>query len=109
MIYTVSLDGSVDFAPQSEAAEILQNIRTILNTCVGTVPLARDLGITWDFVDMPLPVVKARFQAAVIDAIAEQEPRANVQAVEFEENTDDAMDGKLTPRVIVSIGEEEDY
>ena len=109
MIYQVTLDGSVDFAPQSEAAEILQNVRTILNTCVGTVPLARDFGITWEYLDMPLPVVRARFQAAVIDAITEQEPRATVQAVEFEENTDDAMEGILKPRVIVSIGDEEDY
>lgn len=108
MIYTVSLSGEVDFAPSSVEAEILQNIRTLLLTRLGTVPLDRGLGLTWEYLDMPLPAVRSLMTAAVIDLIDEYEPRAKVQSVEFEEDTENAREGVLRPRVIVSIGEEED-
>lgn len=100
MKYTVTLDGSVDFAPSSTTAEILQNVRTILNTRLGTVPLARDFGISWDAVDRPLNVARTIMQGVVIDAIMEFEPRAQVEAVTFDGN---GMDGVLKPTVIISI------
>lgn len=100
MKYTVALDGSVDFAPSSTAAEILQNVRTILNTRLGTVPLARDFGISWDAVDRPLNVARTIMQGVVTDAIMEFEPRARVEAVTFD---GDGMDGVLKPTVIISI------
>lgn len=102
MEYTVTLDGAVDFAPASTTAEILQNVRTILNTRLGTVPLARDFGISWEHVDKPLPVAKTLMQGAVIDAITEFEPRARVDAVAFD---GDGMEGILKPTVVISIRE----
>lgn len=109
MIYTVTLSGTVDFAPQNEIAEILQNVRTILAGSVGTFPLSRGFGISWEHLDKPLPVVMSLMTAAIIDAVEEQEPRATVQSVEFEDTTeDDAMGGILRPRVKVSIGEDEE-
>lgn len=107
MLYQVSLNDGVDFAPQSEAEEILQNVKTILSTRLGSVPLFRDFGITWEHIDKPLPVAKSLMLAAVIDAVEEFEPRAKVRSVEFEEDTDNAAEGILKPKVIISIGEEE--
>lgn len=107
MKYQISLSEEINFAPGSETEEILQNVRTILTTCVGTVPLDRDLGISYEYVDKPLPVARSLMQAAVIDAIEEFEPRATVESVTFDDNTDDAMDGITRPRVIVSIGSDE--
>lgn len=107
MLYQVSLSNNVDFAPQSEAAEIAQNVRTILRTRLGSVPLFRDFGITWEHIDKPLPVAKSLMLAAIIDAVEEFEPRAKVRSVEFEEDSDDAAQGILKPKVIISIGEEE--
>lgn len=104
--YLVTLDSAVNFAPETEALEILQNVRTILRTRIGTVPLDRSFGITWEHIDKPLPVAKMLMQVAVIDAIAEFEPRAEVKSVEFEEDTEDAMQGVLRPRVVISIPEE---
>ena len=40
--YLVNLKQGIDFAPSSEIAEILQNVRTILTTRLGSVPLERD-------------------------------------------------------------------
>lgn len=108
MKYQVSLNDEINFAPGSETEEILQNVRTVLTTFKGTVPLDRDFGISVEYVDKPLPVARSLMQAAVIEAIEEYEPRAKVESVTFEENTADAMDGITRPRVIVSIGDEQE-
>lgn len=108
MIYEVTLEDKVDFAPATEVAEILQNIRTILTTRQGTVPLDRGFGLTWEHIDKPLPIARSLQQAAIIEAIEQYEPRATVQSVEFDDNVTDAMEGILKPRVIVSIGDDEE-
>ncbi|MBR1953278.1 MAG: GPW/gp25 family protein [Lentisphaeria bacterium] len=107
MRYKVSLLDKIDFAPKTEVAEILQNIRTILSTRKGTVPLARELGITWEHLGKPLPVAKALQQEAIIEAIEDFEPRARVISVVFENDTTDMMEGILSPCVVVAIGEDE--
>jgi phage baseplate assembly protein W len=102
MEYNVTLNSAIDFAPESRTAEILQNVRTILNTRLGSAPLARDLGITWEHVDKPLPVAQSIMQGVVIDAIEEFEPRAKVERVAFD---GDGAEGILRPSVIISITE----
>lgn len=108
MNYSVSLNSVIDFAPSSEVAEILQNIRTILSTRKGTVPLDREFGLSWGHLDKPHSIAKSLMKVEVIDAINKYEPRASVIAVEFDESAEDAMVGLLKPRVIVSIGEEDE-
>ena len=56
--YLVTLDSTVNFAPKTEVEEILQNVRTILATRLGTVPLHRGFGVTWEHIDKPLHVAK---------------------------------------------------
>ena len=41
----------VKIIPESEIEEILQNIKTILSTYKGTVPLMRDFGIDPNLID----------------------------------------------------------
>ena len=103
MKYEVTQTGGVDYAPESEAAEIIQNVRTILNTRVGTVPLHRDFGISWEHVDKPLPVAMSIMQGVIVDAVSAFEPRAKVEKVAF---AGDGAEGILRPRVISSIGGE---
>ena len=67
--YTVTLSSQVDFAPSDEVREILQNVRTILSTRKGSVPLDRDFGLTWAHIDKPMPVAKMLMRSEVIDAI----------------------------------------
>ena len=102
MRYSVSLDDSVDFAPSTEAAEILQNVRTILATRPGTVPLDRNIGVSWDYVDKPLDIAQTLARVAIIDAITAYEPRATVEAISFD---GDGLEGVLKPKVIITIGE----
>lgn len=108
MNYIVNLNKGIDFAPSSEEAEILQNVRTIISTLKESVPLDRSIGVSWEHVDMPVPVARMMFKVAVIDAVNEREPRANIESIEYEDNEDDLMEGIGNPRVIVSIGEEEE-
>lgn len=103
MRYSVSLDGGIDFAPNSLAAEVLQNVRTILATRQGTVPYDRGLGISWDFVDKPLDAAKTLARVAIIDVLTAYEPRAKIESISFD---GDGADGVLTPHLIIVIGEE---
>lgn len=103
--YSVSLLETVDFAPASEAAEVLQNVRTILSTRRGTVPLDRDFGLSWSYIDRPLPVARMMLKAEIIQALQVYEPRAQVTAVDFQDSTEEAMDGILKPIVRLKLAE----
>ena len=109
MDYEVSLDESIDFAPGSVAKEVVQNVRTILDTVVGSVPLERNVGISWDYVSKPIPVAQDMIRIAVNDAVAKQEPRAQIRSITFDEpenSIEFAEQGILKPRVRIYIDEE---
>lgn len=107
MQYVVSIGESIDFAPKTEVHEVLQNVRTILATRKGAVPLDRDFGLTTEHIDKPMPVAKMLMRSEVIDAIEAYEPRVTVVSVDFDEDVSSAMDGILKPRVVVQIGGDE--
>lgn len=76
--------------------EIAQNIRTILTTIQGTVPLDRGFGMDITALDDPTEWAKAQLTAQIYDALQEHEPRAEVLEVTFLE---DGREGKLVPVV----------
>jgi phage baseplate assembly protein W len=96
----LGISGTVDFAPASEAAEIVQNVRTILTTIEGTAPLDRELGVDASLLDAPLPVAQARLSARIVRAVERFEPRAEVVGVDYE---GDGADGRLVPKVRVRL------
>ena len=59
MSYTVSATDlkSIQFNEKNELNAVLQNIAVILSTPMGTVPLYRDFGLDWSFLDKPTPTV----------------------------------------------------
>lgn len=77
--------------------EVVQNVRTLLVTAPGTVPLARAMGTPQDVVDQPQSAVGARLQADVIKAVRTYEPRVRVQEVTLAADAD----GKLVATVKV--------
>ncbi len=87
------------------AAEIIQNVKTILSTIKGTVPLDRAFGVDWFFVDMPTPAAQAAFTAEIVTEIEKQEPRVKVIRVLWAADPLAAMDGKLLPTVQIKIKE----
>lgn len=84
---------------------VLQNVAVILATRKGSVPLYRDFGLPWDFVDKPAPVAKAMMVAPVREAIERWEPRATYIDMDIVE--DPAKPGTLCPIVEVEINEQE--
>lgn len=70
----------INWSPTT-ADEVVQNIRTLLVTAPGTVPLARQLGTPQDVLDTPESVAGARLQADVIRAVRTYEPRAPLKRV----------------------------
>lgn len=101
MIYDVLAQPmqGIDFAPASEAAEILQNLRTIITTTKYSVPLDRDFGINAEMLDAPINVAQARLQSEMITAVKKYEPRVEITSISFT-GTDD---GVLVPKVQVRI------
>ncbi len=85
----------IDWDPATTADEIAQNVRCILATGPGTVPLARALGVPQDIIDSPQSAVAARLRADVTEAVETYETRAKVTAVRIASDGD----GKLTATV----------
>ena len=106
-MYRVTLDiNEVNMMPSTELEEILQNVKTILATVKGTVPLDREFGVDHKILDLPISVVKAKLSAAIVTAINKQEPRVRVKKIIYDNSEVETMDGTLKPCVDVEIVEE---
>lgn len=80
--------------------EIVQNVRIILGTTRGTVPLDRAFGVPADLVDLPVNELM-RHAPEIAAAVEKYEPRCKVTHISFENA--DAMDGKMRPTVKIRI------
>lgn len=96
-----ALRGDIMFAPSTVVEEVLQNIRTIITTLKGSVPLDREFGVSATFLDDPLPAAEAKLIAEIFEQIAKYEPRAIITGVSFSAG----IDGILIPKVQVSIND----
>jgi len=95
----------VNLMPATVEDEIAQNVRTIVSTVQGTVPLAREFGVESSALDVPIEISKALLTAAVIDAVSQHEPRAEVVEVRFDD--EQPIEGVLRPTVVINIVGEE--
>ena len=84
-----------ELQPETLEEEVYQNIRFLLSTQKGSVPLNREFGISLELLDNPTPVAKQKLIAEIISAIEKWEPRAKVTKIDFEET----QEGKLKPQV----------
>ncbi len=89
----------------SGIAEIVQNVKTILTTAKGSVPLDREFGVDMSFMDQPVPTARAMIMASVVEAVNKYEPRVKVTNVGFEED-ERGIEGRMIPVVRIVIGEE---
>ena len=79
-------------------AGLAQEIRMVLATRKGSVPLARAVGLPWDAEAMQYMV------AEIGQQLERYVPRIRVRDISFSSN--DAVEGQLIPRVTVEIREE---
>jgi phage baseplate assembly protein W len=101
--YAVSTEeGELTFAPATTVQEVIQNVRMIITTPKGTVPLDREFGIDATVIDKPLAIAQAILARDIVNAVKKYEPRAKVNKVEFSDGSG-AIDGVLKPIVRVEI------
>jgi phage baseplate assembly protein W len=96
-------DSSIVIAPASVADEIVQNVRMIITTPKGSVPLDRDFGLDFSVIDRPAPVAKALLDVEIVSQVARYEPRARVDQVIWNDDQAGAMDGRLLPQVMIDV------
>lgn len=85
--------------------EIIQNVRTIISTITGTVPLDRAFPGIESPLDLPLPTAQAQLSASIFHAIQKHEPRVKVRGISYVQSTDEAMNGKIIPVVSIEVTE----
>lgn len=104
--YELALTTALERKSNVFAARGLENIydclRTIITTRVGTVPLYRHFGTSWDWVDALEPVAMSRLRVDIMEAIERWEPRVEVQSVDFRV---DAPEGRVTPVIRFALRE----
>ncbi|MCP4747308.1 MAG: hypothetical protein GY874_14380 [Desulfobacteraceae bacterium] len=80
--------------------QIVQNVKTILATVRGSVPLDRNFGVACTYVDDAVPAVKAKLAADIVQSINTYEPRVEVTNIDFSEAD---ANGKMEPVVRIKI------
>jgi len=100
----IDLENSPEIEIGAEGiAEIIQNVKIILTTPVGTVPLDRDFGVSWMFIDQPTPKAIAEAKVEIVEKVERYEPRVKVTEVSFITAPRDAEEGRLFPRVRIAL------
>lgn len=83
------------FAPE-EFEDVKLCLETLLSIRAGSQPLDRELGVNYDkVVGFPVPVAMNMLSLEIIEKVEKYEPRAEVDTVDFESDTD----GLLVPHV----------
>lgn len=86
--------------------QLAQEVRTLLSTSRGSVPLDRDFGVSWELIDMTLPQAKQMLIAEVAQQIERYVPRVKFKGIAFPDTRPEAVDGRLAFKVTVTIREE---
>jgi phage baseplate assembly protein W len=82
--------------------EVMQNVRTILTTRRGTVPLDRDFGLSFDFLDSPINTTRAKAEQEIFLQLKKYESRAVLKQIIWEA---DALSGRILPSVKVEVNQ----
>lgn len=96
---SATLDG-IEIFPKSEYEEIIQNVRTVITTLQGSVPLDREFGIDPEIIDKPIDVVRPLLVKEVKEKLEQYEPRVKLVSIDW---GGDGMEGKSIPKVRVAI------
>lgn len=79
-------------------AEIDRQLALLLSTRVGTIPLDREFGLDFSFLDMPTETAKSLYTAEVTKKVAKFIPGVRVAKIEW----DAAEMGAIKPRVVIT-------
>lgn len=80
-----------NFSPSDTYQEILQNVKAIITTLRGNVPMDRAFGINPAVVDEPINIARARLSSEIVKAVKEFEPRADIRNINFSGDFENAQ------------------
>ena len=88
MQYTIRSDEKTSFSlcETDPVRSVLQNIRLLVETRKGTIPMYREFGTEQAFVDKPPAVAETLAAADIREAIRTFEPRATLRDIRFDYN-----------------------
>lgn len=98
MVIIENTEGII-FKPNKKEATI-QGVRTLVSTPIGSVPLMRDFGIDFSFIDKPADVAMQLFSAEVYKALAKYFPEEKIKRIEYEKK-ENAIFGQFYPKIIL--------
>jgi phage baseplate assembly protein W len=103
---TFFVDGDFQWdmsAPDQSVEAVLQNVYNILSTPIGSQPLQRAFGLEMVWIGQPGNIGTLQARVAMLLAISLWEPRAEVNAIVFELNTNDLLNGVYTVQLQLTI------
>ncbi len=105
MIIIPDSNDSITLTPKNIAEEIIQNIKVIVTTVMGNVPLERKFGIDGKIIDNPIKR-KSKLIICILESIQDFEPRAEVANIEIIDDIGSFGKGRLIPKLEVRIKDE---
>lgn len=90
---------ALDFGATGLSA-LVQCVKIILTTAIGSVTLDRGFGVDYSFVDMPQPQAQAMILANLLGPLQRLEPRVGYQSVAF---VTDPATFEMTVKVAIKI------
>ena len=90
----------VDLMPETTEEDILQCMKTIVTVNQGSCPMCREIGTASDPVHRRENVARVLLVRDIFEAIRDQETRANITAVNFQESE---KTGTVIPVVEVEL------
>lgn len=95
----ITYDFSLEFTFASERIlELERQITLLLTTPTGTMPLDREFGVNFDFLDVPSETAKNLYVAEVTQKVAKFIPSVVVEEVKWTTSED----GILKPKVVIT-------
>lgn len=102
-IFVSASDGEIVIHPLSRAEEIIQNVRMILSTPKGTLPLDRNFGLDFSVVDKPVDRAMVYLSVDVFQQLKRYEPRVELVRILYPESETDFINGQLRPNVMLKL------
>jgi len=99
MLTLDSLPSNIVFGT-SGVNEVIQNVRTIITTPKGTLPLDRGFGISIQFLDSPITTARAKAEQEIFMQVKKYEPRAVIKQIIW---ANDPISGSLKPNVVLEV------
>lgn len=84
---------------QDIVSRVNTSLALLYTTRVGTMPLSRDFGLDFSFLDKPTEVAKSMLVAELCEKTARFVPEARVKEVTFSP----AEPGVLVPKVVITL------